>query len=93
MVLTGTSVLTGTMIMSYGTGSGNAGTYNVNYSQTVASKNITRTISNSSIIATDTTKNLYIDTFDGGTLNLNAFNYPNNNMKVGCTTLCNRSLN
>ena len=33
MVLTGTNVLAGTIIISYGTGSGNMGTYNVNYSQ------------------------------------------------------------
>ena len=92
MILTGTSVLTGTMIISYGTGVGGPGTYNVNYSQTVASTTITGTLFRSSIIATDTTKNLYIDNADGGALNLNTFN-SNTTMKVGCVSTFYRSLN
>ena len=44
MILTGTGVTAGTYITSFGTGTGGAGTYNVNVSQTVASTTITGSI-------------------------------------------------
>jgi hypothetical protein len=44
MILTGTGVTAGTYISSLGTGTGGAGTYNVNISQTVSSTAITGTI-------------------------------------------------
>ena len=43
MVLSGTNVVSGTVITSFGTGSGGAGTYNVSISQTVGSTTITGT--------------------------------------------------
>lgn len=43
MVLSGTNVVAGTVITSFGTGSGGAGTYNVSISQTVGSTTITGT--------------------------------------------------
>ena len=41
MIQTGSSVLAQTVIISYGTGYGGPGTYNINYSQTVALTTIT----------------------------------------------------
>ena len=67
------------------------GTYNVKCFQTVASTTIAGTISNSSIIATDTTNNLYIDNADAGSLNINTFN-SNTSMNVGCQSTFYRNL-
>ena len=83
MILAASGVLAQTIIISYGNGTGGSETYNIYYSQTVASTTITGTLIISLIIATDTSKNLYIDNADVGTLNINTFNY-NSNMKVGC---------
>jgi len=47
MVLSGTGVAAGTYILSLGTGSGGAGTYNLNKTQTVASTTITGTTAKS----------------------------------------------
>jgi hypothetical protein len=52
MVLSGTNVLSGTYITALGTGSGGAGTYTINRSQTVASTTITGTTAKSIDIGT-----------------------------------------
>lgn len=52
MALSGTNVLSGTYITSLGTGTGGAGTYNINRSQTVASTTITGTTAKSIDIGT-----------------------------------------
>jgi hypothetical protein len=52
MVLSGTNVLSGTYITALGTGTGGAGTYTINRSQTVASTTITGTTAKSIDIGT-----------------------------------------
>jgi hypothetical protein len=53
MALTGTNVLAGTYITALGTGSGGAGTYTINQTQTVASTTITGTTQKSIDIGTN----------------------------------------
>jgi len=90
MLITGTGV-SPAYITSYGNGTGYIGTYNLGSSQTVGSGSMLGTINNASVIACDTTKNLFIDTADSGVLNLQTYQF-NSSLNVGSRSTFTRNL-